>query len=451
MSLRRRLLLTLGASLCVLWLAAAGWLLIDLQRSVRDTLDQRLVSSARMVAGLLGNVPRSAWRQAIGPALASPPTPNVACQIRSMRGKVLLRTRGDLGTQLGQAPPGFSEIERNGQRWRLYTDVAHGLMITVADRLDERRRLQLGIVLAAALPFVLALIGSLVVVWWSIRRGLAPLERLRAELASRDPATLTPIVVADAPAELRPAIATLNRLLARTDDALAREQRFTSNAAHELRTPLTAIKTHVQLASRLEGRRAKAALADAEAGIARLHHTLEQLLLLTRIEETGAAGGESARVRDTAAAALADLANLANLAEAGRVCTPLTMPDTWIAAPLALAAGAIRNLLENAIRHSPPGASIELAIERERRGVVFIVRDRGDWPADADPETLIPRFSRRSAEHDGSGLGLAIVAAVAERFGGRLVLAAREGGGLFARLYLPAADNDERVAASREM
>lgn len=445
MSLRRRLLITLGASLCLLWLLASAWLLFDLHRSVRNTLDQRLVASAHMVAGLLSQVPRRTWQHTIGPQLSSPPGAGVACQIRSMRGDVLLRTRGDLGSVLDRAPPGFSERTSAGKRWRVYTDIDNGLMITVADRLDERRHLQWGIVLAAALPFVLALIGSLIAVWWSISRGLAPLDRLRAELARRDPDTLSPIVLDRAPAELRPTIATLNRLLALTARALAREQRFTSDAAHELRTPLTAIKTHVQLASRTGGERSRQALVDAEAGIARLQHTLEQLLMLARIEGDGVPGPqECATASDVVAAALADLSN------SERVRPSLIDRSTAIAVPLALAAAALRNLLENACRHSPPGEPVTLEATPRAAEVVFTVCDRGDWPAEVDPQTLIPRFASHAGAQarGGSGLGLAIVAAVAERFGGRLVLQARPGGGLQSVLYLPAAgsgkDNDSR-------
>lgn len=434
MSLRRRLLVTLGVSLSLLWLAASAWLLFDLDRSVRDTLDQRLVASAHMVAGLLSQVPESTWQQTVGPQLSSPPGAGVACQIRSMQGDVLLRTRGDRANVLDRAPPGFSERTENGRRWRLYTEFDDGLVITVADRLDERRHLQWGILLAAAVPFVLALLGSLVAVWWSISRGLAPLDRLRAELARRDPDTLTPIVVESAPAELRPAIATLNRLLDRTAEALAREQRFTSDAAHELRTPLTAIKTHVQLAARADGERANRALADAEAGTARLQHTLEQLLLLARIE------GDKPGVDQTDAAAPASgvvAAALADLADPGQVVCGELVNDVRVAAPLALTAAALRNLLQNACRHSSDDQPVRLDVHQDADTVVFTVADRGDWPADVDPQALVPRFARHEAGRAGSGLGLAIAAAVAERFGGRLLLRARKGGGLWAELALP--------------
>lgn len=284
MSLRRRLLFSLGLSFCALWVVAAAWLYSDLRSQMRHTLDQRLAASARMVAGLVAQLPDGAWAQAGAPLLSFPQSTGVACQISSPRGKVLMRTHGDFVGQLDTPAPGFTDRVIDGQRWRLFTYIQNGLHITTADRLAERVAMQHNIVLVTAIPFVVALLGSLVVLWLGIRRGLRPLERLRGELSRRDPETLTPIRVADAPAELVPMIDTLNRLLVRTGDVLVREQRFTGNAAHELRTPLTAIKTHVQLAARLPAAQASDALANAETGIARLQRTLEQLLLLARVE-----------------------------------------------------------------------------------------------------------------------------------------------------------------------
>lgn len=434
MSLRRRLLVTIGVSLSVLWLLAAGWLLLELQNKVRHTLDQRLASSAHMVAGLVSEVPRNVWRQAIGPALSTPPSQGVACQVRSVRGQVLLRTRGDFKSVLHQAPPGFSDRTFNGHRWRVFTDVQDGLYITVADRLLERRQLQFGIVLAAALPFIFALIGSLVIGWWGIRRGLRPLERLRIELARRDPETLTPVVVDDAPSELAPVITTLNRLLQRTDAAIRREQRFTSNAAHELRTPLTAIKTHVQLAGRVDRKHAKDALGNAEAGVARLQRTLEQLLLLARVE-SGQPWPETATVTvaDVVCLAMADLGNPERLVPTGdRDDTPLDLPRE-------LAVAALRNLLDNALQHSAAAESVRLHVVCATDSVAFQVLNDG-------APTQPPRRQRfeRGRESTGSGLGLAIVDAIVARFNGALHLEQRQPREFYARLDLPVAASESR-------
>ena len=436
MSLRRRLLLILGVSFCVLWALAAAWLYSDLRDQMRTTLDQRLAASARMVAGLIAQLPEDAWNQAGAPVLSTPQSAGVACQISSSRGQVLMRTHGRLAGDLDTPAPGFTDRVIAGEHWRLFTFVQNGLHITTADRLAERAALQRNVIVVAVVPFVVALLGSLIALWFGIRRGLDPLARLHTELSRRDPDTLTSVEIDDAPAELRPAINTLNALLLRTGKALAREQRFTSDAAHELRTPLTEIKTHVQLASRVPADQAGAALARAEAGIARLQRTLEQLLTLARIEAgSPISETESVASAQIVAAALADLP----ARERVEVHAP-ARESLEVALPRELAAAALRNLLENALRHTPDGAAVELTVCAQPERVLFNVSDRGDWPPTQSTQQLTQRFwrQRHSPGHvQGSGLGLTIVAAIAARFGGSLELQPREGGGLAACFAVP--------------
>jgi signal transduction histidine kinase len=436
MSLRRRLLMTLGLSFIVLWVGMAAWLFVGLKHQMTATLDQRLAASARMVAGLVAQMPRNDWQQAGEPILSMPKSQGVACQISAQNGHVLLRTRGDVTGHFKALPEGFTNREIDGHRWRLFTLSQNGLHITTADRLAERHTLLGKVMLVTVIPFLVALVGSLLVLWLGLARGLKPLERLRLELSRRAPDTLTPIDLDKAPAEIAPAVHTLNRLLERTRDALAREQRFTSDAAHELRTPLTAIKTNVQLASRVDGERARRALADAETGIARLQHTLEQLLLLARVEADAIETQAQADIEAVVAAARADLL------DAERIVEQQTLPETAVALPQALAVAALRNLLNNALQHSPAASAVTLEVRRAQETVTFTISDRGDWPADADTADLTRRFWRAAGSRSrgkGSGLGLALVTAIAERFGGALAFKTRERGGLIAILTLPEA------------
>lgn len=412
---------------------------------MRQTLDQRLAASARMVAGLVAQLPEGAWAQVGEPMMSMPQSTGVACQISSPRGQVLMRTHGDFAGRLDAPVAGFTDRVIDGQRWRLFTYVQSGLHITTADRLAERVTLQRNVVVVAAVPFAVALLGSLAVLWLGIRRGLRPLEILRGELSLRDPETLTPIRIDDVPVELTPMIDTLNRLLVRTGDMLMREQRFTSNAAHELRTPLTAIKTHVQLASRLPAGEARAALANAETGIARLQRTLEQLLLLARVESDRSqyenAPAVSALIVDT---------TLADLVDGARVALDNAAPNIAVGISLELATAALRNLLENALRHTSKNERVALDIQATPAQLVFTVRDQGDWPSGQSTQNLTQRFWRKGNDQHGrqrgvkgSGLGLSITAAIAKRFDGALDFEAPDTGGLIARLSLPRAHADE--------
>src|SRR5699024_1270913 len=115
-------------------------------------------------------------------------------------------------------------------------------------------------------------------------RGLAPLRRLRRELAHRQADALTPLTPMNLPSELRPLVQTLNQLLQRVAQAVLRERHFTDDAAHELRTPLTAVRTHLQVARITSGEESSRALAHADEGARRMQATLDQLLLLARVE-----------------------------------------------------------------------------------------------------------------------------------------------------------------------
>ena len=240
MSLRTRLLLTLGLTLALLWSMAAAWLMRDLEAQFVETLDQRLAQSARMVAGLMAQLPEEVWLEADQRALSIPPIEGLACQVHSPRGEIMARTHTNLETILAAGERGHAYREENGVTWRVFTYERGGLTITTADRMDERNQLLAEVFKVAVVPFAVALLGSMVALWFGVVRGLAPLSRLRRSLGRRHAEALAPLPTRGLPQELRPLVETLNGLLARIEEAIQREQRFTNDAAHEFKTPLTA-------------------------------------------------------------------------------------------------------------------------------------------------------------------------------------------------------------------
>ena len=438
MSLRARLLLTLGLTLALLWASAAAWLMRDLEDKLVETLDQRLAQSARMVAGLMLQLPPEVWQDADRRSLSIPSIEGLACQVHSPRGNVMARTHRDMQDVLAPGKPGHAYRREDGITWRVFTYERGGLTITTADRLDERDTLMNGVLRVAVVPFIVALLGSLVALWLSVWRGLAPLSRLRESLAHRDPEALSPVEVRGLPAEIRPLIDTLNGLLARVEQAFTREQRFTSDAAHELRTPLTAIKTHVQVAKRVKGQAALDALHYAEQGIVRLNNTLDQLLLLARVEGRHPDVGDTSDVATIAACAVEDTGH------SERIELPFQWPDARLLVPHALAVTALRNVLDNALRHGPPDTPVwlEARLLASSNELAFCVRDAGKGLSPHGLEQLTRRFWRAS-NAEGSGLGLAIVAAIAERFGGRLAFHSPAGEGLTVEFIVPAVIPDE--------
>ncbi|MDT8452946.1 MAG: histidine kinase dimerization/phospho-acceptor domain-containing protein [Gammaproteobacteria bacterium] len=437
MSLRLRLLLMIGVSLSLLWSVVAVWMVRDLNQEIYRTLDRRLVMSAQMVAGLMAQNPEAWEGKTVKTELSKMTMPvtaeELACQVSSLSGEVLARTPGAIPETVIAQAPGFSEREINGERWRSFTFEGLGLRVTTADRLAERSNLRSEVVLAAAIPFVIAMIGSLLLLWFGVKRALVPLESLRQILAKRAPDTLTPIANSATPDELRPLVATLNQLLERITLALQRERRFTSDAAHELRTPLTAIKTHLQVARISDDKEAKIALEYAEEASSRLQHTLTQLLTLSQIEgpfSWGDVGGCDADA--VARLAMRDAAPDAPL----RIVVETDGRRAKLALPQALAVTALRNLLDNALRYSPAENSVSLRTVVTTESVIYYVSDNGPGLNSDDAKRALRRFWRRGSGH-GSGLGLSIVAAINRHFGGKLELLAGSAGGLEVRLSLP--------------
>src|SRR5699024_7112310 len=263
------------------------WMWRNVTHDLQRMLDDRLAMSAHMVAGLVNRrqIGTGADPGRAADALVTVPAgQGMACQIRSMRGEVIAATQGASTVLSGDVTPGYHTRVINDTAWRTFTLQTNNLSITTADRVGGREKLRHGIALTASIPFLIAAVGGLLALWLGATRALWPVRRLRNAVSRRGPDALDPLDTAAQPRELRPLVATLNRLLQRTHQAMQRERHFTNDAAHELRTPLTAISTHLQVARLTSGADAQAALADAEAGVVRLRTTLEQLLLLARVE-----------------------------------------------------------------------------------------------------------------------------------------------------------------------
>lgn len=447
-SLRTRLLVIIGASLVVLWTAVAAWMMVELRSELRTALDDRLAASARMVAGLASQFPARSLAEegSTRPLLDVVARDGLACEVSLVRGEVSVQkvARTAASPALDDASPGYSTGIYGGKLWRIYVLHQEGLRIATADRIDARETLLKDVALTAAAPFGVALVGTLLAVWLGIGGGLAPLERIRRGLAQRRPDDESPLPSAPVPGELRPLVGTIAHLLERVRGTIARERRFTDDAAHELRTPLTAVKTHLQvlrlaIERNPEGKEVGDALAHADQGVLRMQRTLEQLLLLARLE-----GGEAvdpsmcADANDALDQAIAEVE--ASQGSPGRITVGAHAPSRCVHVSEPLLVSALRNLLENAVRASANGAPVEVRVGTGASGTLkFEILDRGRGMSEEDCEMATRRFWRGSKSAGGSGLGLAIVQAIAHRHGGSVRLSPRAEGGLRAELELPAA------------
>ena len=436
MSLRKRLMLGIALLLTVLWLAAIAWFLVDVRGELRDVLDARLASSAHMVQGLLarGDLQVDPGRFASAAAdrhdLPQMPT-RISCQLWTLDGQVL--TYSDEAQPLTEEPDtdGFSTQYVQGQLWRVYalTDPVNGIRIATAERQSLRTVLVRDVALAVSLPFLLALPGMGLLIWVGVGRGLKPLLNLRDTIRSRHANALEALPEQEVPSEVVPLVQALNALFARLSETIERERRFTGNAAHELRTPLAGIKTQLQIAQNADGETRRHALAQANKGVDRMTRLVAQLLTLARVdalepdgqppETSGAALQQVLRDVGEELRPAADKAEVeleVSFAQVGE------LSDRWIRLPADMLHTALRNLLDNAINHSPSNGAVRLAVIGAGDAVNICVIDSGPGLDETRLSGVTRRFYRASDRGTGSGLGLSIVEAICERYGADLSL-----------------------------
>lgn len=438
MSLRLRAVLIAGISLIVLWVMAAAWMMRDAHAHLDRTLDGRLAMSARMVAGLLerGSLqPRSSPAD-FSEAVQVHGGEGIACEIRSLRGEVLARTTGSPGAGFDSLPPGYSLYEEQGRHWRVYVLQAGEYQITTADRIDQRNILIADLLRAAGVPFLVAVLGSLIALWVGIGRGLAPLKVLRRELREKTADDTSPIAQDHAPAELRPVLEAMNGLFGRLAQALASQRAFTDAAAHELRTPLTVIDTHLQVARMTDGEEAQLSLDSAEEGVRRLRRTLNQMMALAWVE-AGVSGEDTCH---SVVAAVEAALSLGTHTANRRIAWVTEGVDTGTSMPQSMLETAVRNLIDNALRYSPDQTTVDVTVSCDRQECVISVADRGPGLSAEQTAQVGKRFWRGDQGrkgNEGAGLGISIVCAIAERFSGELKWLPREGGGLVVQLRVP--------------
>jgi signal transduction histidine kinase len=291
------------------------------------------------------------------------------------------------------------------------------------------------------LPVVLpAMVLTLLIGAVTVRRAMAPLKRLSAAAGAIDPRQAGVRLAEDAvPREVLPLVQAMNRAIGRIELALQQQRRMTANAAHELRTPLAILR------ARLDGLPAGTGRDGLDRDVRRLSRLVEQLMTVSRLEAGQVAvDGTIDLVRVTREV----LADAAPLAMAQGRAVELVAPGRAVMVPgNALALGdALMNLIDNALRHSPEGGTVEVAVEAAGAGdgralpvVALEVRDRGPGIAAADRIQLFEPFWRGRDQHGkGSGLGLAIVAETVAVHGGTVSVQDRPGGGSVFRIELPA-------------
>ncbi|MFL6631491.1 MAG: ATP-binding protein [Massilia sp.] len=336
---------------------------------------------------------------------------------------------------------GFSNVRANGTTYRIFSIQTDNQTVQVAQDLAVRRSMASNLALRTLGPIAVMMPILMLVVWWVVSGSLEPVARVRKQVASRQADDLSAVSEAGLPDEVRPLVQELNLLFGRVRTAFDAQQHFVADAAHELRTPLAALKLQVQSLERSDSPDAKrVAVARLTAGIERATRLVEQLLVLAR-QEASAAGGAPRQQVDIAGAAKRAVAELASVAAAKQIDIGLQRADSAEVEgqPDALMI-LLRNLVDNAIKYTPEGGTVDVSVVAEAGSVTVTVEDSGPGIPPAERERVFDRFYRvPGSDVKGSGLGLAIIKSIAERHGATLALGeSKRLGGLEATVNFPA-------------
>jgi len=450
--IRARLTLISAALMAVVLTVSGVFLYLRLRSDLLEAVDaglrsraEDLVTSLRQSPAVLeegGGLidPGDAFAQVLGPgAVVIQSSPGLrtaplltAAEVAGLRGPRVLER--DAQT-----------VDETVQARLLAVRVPEGRVLVVGASLDDQHEAlaRLATLMAIGGPLVLMLAGG--VGWVVAGAALRPVERMRIQAAvisaSEPGRRLPPAGTGDEVARLGE---TLNEMLDRLEQALQRERRFVDEASHELRTPLANLRVELDLALRRARSvdELEAALRSAAEETEQLARLAEDLLVLARADR----GRVPVRREEVDVAELIGGevdAFVARARQAG-VTIEARVPTGLRASvdPLRMRQ-AVGNLLDNALRSTPPGGTVTIEVVHLDGSLSLEVRDTGEGFPAAFLRNAFEPFARpdpsgsRPSGDEGSGLGLAIVRAVAEAHGGTVRATNRSGGGAAVTLRIP--------------
>jgi two-component system OmpR family sensor kinase len=343
-------------------------------------------------------------------------------------------------------PDGLHLVWRDRQAWRLLirtrpdgSRVVIGQLTAIRDEIARDSALRTVLPLAALVPCLMLVIAIV------IRQTLRPMSLLAARLDARPADHLEILPLEGTPAELHPFIASINRLLERIHTMIDQQRRFIADAAHELRTPITALSLQAENLDQVElPPESRDRIAALKNGARRTAHLLEQLLALARYD--------MGRVPDAPVTSLDRCTKevvsdwLPKAADRGIDLGFEVVEPLFVKGDPVMLTTMIRNVVDNALRHTPEGGRIDIGVYREDGRAMLQIEDTGTGIPEANLKRMFEPFVRGSRPaDDGTGLGLSIVKRIVERLNGSVTLenvVAPDHSGLRVIVSLPFAAGD---------
>jgi two-component system, OmpR family, sensor kinase len=426
-SISRRLISRLTIALAAIWLIAVVIAAAVVNEEINEVFDSALQETAQrllpLVAEELEEQRETSHERESSLVIADDHEfgeheEYLIYQVRDAAGKVLLRSHDAPEQPLPLAlQRGHSDVE--GLRIFTETDRRNGLYIHVGDSAAHRREAVLETLASLAAPLGLLLPLAGLLIFWTVRRSLAPVDAVRADLAARGGGDLSPIVHDALPEELAPIVEDVNHLLDRLGQALESERAFAANSAHELRTPVAAALAQTQrLAVELRDTPQQERTARIAATLHRLGDLVEKLLQLARAEAGIALSRDPLDVLPALRLVVEEFTRRGDVGarlhfDAGghrRLPARIDIDAFGI---------LLRNLVDNALHHGAEGG--EVAVFIDPAGAIHVVNGGTVVPAERLAR-LTQRFERAGSTTPGAGLGLAIVETILAQSGGKLEL-----------------------------
>ncbi len=292
------------------------------------------------------------------------------------------------------------------------------IYVMVGETQQKRLKMARNMILSILLPqlFIIVLVSALL--FFGIKRGLIPLEKLITELSRRGNGDLSPVNSHAAPSELKPLLDSFNDLLNKVDSSIAKQQRFIADASHQLKTPLAGLKTQAELALReKDPQKINHALEQINIASGNLSHLVSQLLSLAKAEPDASYQLDLKPI---------DLCQLAQAVATEWVTLAIeknidlgfasVLKSANINGNAVLLRELINNLIDNAIHYTPAGGKITVSIMQSDATFDLSVKDNGIGIAPMHQALVFERFYRvLGSQQSGCGLGLTIVQEIAER------------------------------------
>ncbi|CAN7360353.1 ATP-binding protein [Cupriavidus necator] len=419
-SLQGRLVTLVLAVVATVWLATAAMTWFDARHELDELLDSHLAQAAALLVVQQTHEMHEIDRD--GEGIDAPSlhryAPKVAFQVFH-EGRLALRSANAPAVALVERDKGFktgfATVQITGLTWRVFA--THGgerdVQVYVGEQASSRASILWAVLHSTLWPMALALPLLALAVWWAVYQGFKPMRRLGRALAERPAQALHPVRVEGITSEMVPMVNALNGLFERIGTLLESERRFTADAAHELRTPIAAIRVQAQVAlGETDDALRRDALRRTLDGCDRATRLVEQLLTLSRLEADATPTMAEVDLRTLVQQVVAELAPKAigkNQSLEFEATEPCSLPGNE-----ALLVALARNLVDNALRYSPPFARVRVSVLQHAGRVELLVEDSGPGLAETDSRRLGERFFRvPGSGESGSGLGWSIVRRIA--------------------------------------